>query len=331
MIRKKYLILPFMILLLTGAFLVYVLYFQTGVRPEPFSVHPGRDDGEGKILFISDTQSPMWVETLVIEETRNEDATDRLFDAVKSEGSGLVLFHLGDLSAVGSSGRAWKHIDRQFEKLKSSGISIYPTLGNHDYLFSSALGLRNFQDRFPYCRTPWYCARVGALAVVMLNSNFDKLSEEERHQQQAWYRQMLRDLEEDPSVRMVWAACHHAPYTNSTVIDPSEEVQRRFVGPFVQHPKCRLFLSGHAHAFEHFRERGKDFIVLGGGGGLLHPLLQGNDQRWMDRFPEKTETRYFHYVRCEGKDEGFTVTCRRLTQDHRGFDEAYRFFVPFPK
>jgi hypothetical protein len=36
-----------------------------------------------------------------------------------------------------------------------------------------------------------------------------------------------------------------------------------------------LFLSGHCHGFEHYKIGGKDFMVIGGGGGLHQPLKQG--------------------------------------------------------
>jgi hypothetical protein len=330
MLKKKVVLPSLAVLLILGGSFGYYLYFRGGERPEAFAVRPVPEDAKGKFVFLSDTQSPLWVETLVIEETDNEKATDRLFKALLAEGPLAAIFHLGDLTAVGSSGRAWRHIDRQLEKVRAARIPFYPALGNHDYLFSAYRGLENFYHRFPYCRPSWYCVEMGGIAVVILNSNFDKLSEEERANQQAWYEGKLAALENAPHCRMVLVACHYPPFTNSTVIEPSEEVRDTFVPPFLSFPKCRLFLSGHSHAFEHFIEQGKDFLVLGGGGGLLHPLLQGNEQRWRDRFPIKTETRLFHYLRCVEGEGDLEVTCRMLEKDFLSFEEVYRIQVNYP-
>jgi hypothetical protein len=54
-------------------------------------------------------------------------------------------------------------------------------------------------------------------------------------------------------------------------------------------------ISGHTHAYEHFVEDGKHFIVTGGGGGPRVSLHTGQDQRHRDLFVGPAP-RPFHYL-----------------------------------
>lgn len=279
------------------------------------------------IIFMSDTQSPMKVEKLWLKYTDNDNATDRIYSSVALENNAAAVFHLGDIAAIGSIDGQWKDFEKQSAKLRQAKLPFYPIPGNHDYLISSEKGMENFRKIFPEVKRTWYEVRVGSVSVIMLNSNFSNLSEEELFQQRVWYEEQLARLDSDPSVSMIIVATHYPPYTNSKIVQPSSQVQKEFVPLFNKYSKCRLFISGHAHAFEHFRQQGKDFIVIGGGGGLLHPLLTGDKQRWRDLFPERTDQRFFHYITCEIQKTGIMVSVRRLKPDHSGVETPYSFLV----
>jgi predicted phosphodiesterase len=299
-------------------FLFHQLYLAGGDEPVASRTYAKPGDGKAKLLFISDTQAPLWVETLKLDEHGNQAATDDLFQLLLEEEGTDAIFHLGDLTAVGSSGRAWRSMDRWLKRLGDARINLYPIFGNHDYFMCSSTAKENFFHRFPYTYPSWYCIRQDGLAVVMLNSNFKKLTDEERNTQLEWYSPILDELEKAADIRVVIVASHHPPYTNSTVHGPSETVLEKFVPPFRAHGKCRLFLSGHSHAFEHFTVEGRHFMVIGGGGGLLHPLLSGDEQRIENRFLGE-KMGFFHYLRCELHGEVLVITVIR--QDG---EEAYR-------
>jgi hypothetical protein len=148
------------------------------------------------------------------------------------------------------------------------------------------------------------------------------LTVDEQAEQLSWYQETLRELDKDSAVGIVVVACHHSPYTNSTIVSPSGDVQESFVPPFLQSAKARIFLSGHAHAAEHFRISTKDFLVIGGGGGLQHPLLRGSESRWQDLFLQKTEKRMFHYVEGLIAGTSATFTVRMLKDDFSSFTDA---------
>jgi hypothetical protein len=274
-----------------------------------------------RVAFVSDTQTPMFPETIALPRNNNELARSKIFDSILQFRPHSV-FHLGDLVSLGFYDPSWEAIDAFLDQLKPLGTWFYPVLGNHEMMLFSREGESNFQKRFPYASRTGYLRKAGPLAVVLLNSNFNVLSEAECAKQLSWYRETLGELDNDITVGIVVVACHHSPYTNSTIVSPSGDVQESFVPPFLQSAKARIFLSGHAHTAEHFRISTKDFLVLGGGGGLQHPLLTGPESRCQDHFPQKTEKRMFHYLEGIITSTSATFTVRMLNDDFTSFCDA---------
>ena len=284
--------------------------------------------GDTLISFVSDTQGPIIFEEIRLSPNNNEGATELIYRALVAD-SPNGIFHLGDMTALGLYAPAWKSTDRFLARAAAAHIPVFPTLGNHELMIFPSYGIEQFYDRFPWYRKTGYAVPAGPLRVVLLNSNFDHLTEPERSAQVAWLDSTLSSFETDTTVRGVILCCHHPPYTNSTIVSPSSEVRDAFVPLFFRYPKCRLFLSGHCHAFEHFREGGKDFLVIGGGGGLQQPLLTGSERRFVDLFPGKSETRMFHYLQCRIGPQGLDLTVRMIRSDFRGFEDAYRISIPY--
>ena len=296
---------------------------------EPYPVIQRTVQSSPAFVFLSDTQSPLWFETLRLPDDDNETATRQILNTVAADSSCVAVFHLGDLTALGSFDSYWKDFDEKTEALRNAGIPVYPAFGNHEYMPFARSGKANMIRRFPFVERSWYEQRVGPVAVILLNSNFSCLSETERQDQRRWYTQTLNELDTDSTVSIVLVGCHHPPYTNSTIVNPSEEVQRYFVPPFMQSTKSKLFLSGHAHTYERFHIEGKDFMVIGGAGGLLHPLLQGKEQRWLDQYSSPGERRFFHYVRCTFGNDELKASVMRLTPDKARFEAADSLKIPF--
>jgi 3',5'-cyclic AMP phosphodiesterase CpdA len=274
-----------------------------------------------RVAFMSDSQEPLWPETLKLRKNRNEEARQMIFAEILRLGPAAVV-HLGDMAALGFSAASWAATDTFVARLDRQRIPFYPILGNHELIFFSGTGLRNFTDRFPDISTTGYAKRFGSMGLILLNSNFSNLRVEDGQKQLAWYEKTLAEMQADSTVGLIVVGCHHSPYTNSTIVTPSRDVQEQFVPPFLRTPKAKLFLSGHAHASEHFRVGGKDFLVLGGGGGLQQPLLTGKESRWKDESPFTGEIRMFHYVRCAITDREVSFTVRMIQDDFSGFHDV---------
>ncbi len=272
-----------------------------------------------RVAFLSDSQDPTWIERFFLKLHHNAEAREMIYRDIL-DNRPLAVVHLGDMVSSASRDGAWQSIDGFVDSLKHRGIEFHPIPGNHEYFFFPQAGIRNFTLRFPDAPLTGYLMRYGGLAIVLLNSNLARLTDEEYHQQAVWYRSTLRTLDADSSIHFVIVGTHHSPFTNSTIVSPSQEVDTAFVPGYLAAGKTVLFLSGHAHAFEHYQRGGKDFLVMGGGGGLLQPLLTGGRRRYPDLFTQQGNTRMFHYLLCTVSPSRLRVDVRMIKEDFSGFE-----------
>jgi len=142
--------------------------------------------------------------------------------------------------------------------------------------------------------------------------------------QDAWYRQTLAQLNANDAIKLIIVGCHHSPYSNSTVVGSSLPVQQHFVPPFLQTKKCVLFLSGHSHNFEAFTISGKQFLVIGGGGGVHQPL-DTTRQALPDRAAHYKPQ--FHYLQITRRHDSLQVVSRRLKADFSGFEDGLSMVI----
>ncbi len=283
-----------------------------------------KEENKREILFLSDTQAPMWVERLVLRTHQNTKATTTIFNEIVRL-KPAVLYWLGDIVSLGYRTTKWRIIDQFLANCTAVGTAVYAIMGNHDVMGRPRKGAKNFQQRFPEHSPTGYVKITDAIAVVMLNSNFSIMSVADLVKQQTWYEQTLKDLDEDPNVKVVIVTCHHAPYSNSKLVGSSKLVQQRFVPAYVRSQKGRLFITGHSHAFERYQFEGKTFLVIGGGGGLRQPLNVSPT-----RLPDLA-TEYkplFHYLSVRREDDGLALTSYCLKKDFSGFSEGYQFDIP---
>ena len=274
-----------------------------------------------EIDFISDTQQPMGVEEVILHPNHNIKATSLLLaDMLKQKP--IAIYMLGDVVALGSSNQKWHAMDKFLDSCRKNHIPVHGLLGNHDVMWTREAGERNFQRRFPDQVSTGYLNVIDSIAVVLLNSNFKKLSAAEIDKQQHWYTATLDSLDTAAAIKTIIVSCHHAPYSNSKIVGSSTGVQQYFVPAFLKTPKCRLFITGHAHAFEHFDHAGKDFLVIGGGGGLHQPLDTSAKRIPDVAFHYKP---MFHYLSIQRKGDTLLLTSHFLKPDFSGVEKGYSF------
>ena len=265
----------------------------------------------------------MFVETIWLRTHNNRKATQLLFEDVHQRHP-AAFFLLGDLVNLGYSSRQWKPIDRYLDALRNAQVPVHAIMGNHEVMGRAREGMRKFQQRFPDHLPTGYVVRTGRVAMVLVNSNFSTLSEREDVQQTNWYKSTLEGLDADSAIHFIITGCHHSPYTNSRIVKPSKESEQRFVPSFLQSRKSCLFLSGHCHAYEHYKIEGKDFMVIGGGGGLKQPLRQGIGT-YADIAADYKPL--FHYVMVEVLEDGLEVISYHIKKDFSGFEEGRRTMI----
>jgi hypothetical protein len=274
------------------------------------------------IAFASDTQQPMWVEKILLKSNHNEKATEMIFkDVDKEHPSGFFI--LGDVVSLGYKNKTWAAVDTYIKQCTKDSIPVYATLGNHEVMFDTKRGTKNFRSRFPMYNPVGYTEIIDSVAVVLLNSNFSKMTAAEILAQDDWYEKAVKKLDNDPGIKFIIVGCHHSPYTNSKIVKPSMEVRQNFVPVFINSKKCVLFLSGHSHNFERFNMQGKCFLVIGGGGGLHQPLYtkEATHDLSADYKP------MFHYLLIRRFQDSLQIVSRQLRPDFSGFNNGLAFSV----
>jgi UDP-2,3-diacylglucosamine pyrophosphatase LpxH len=270
----------------------------------------------------------MKIEAIFLRTERNAEAAAQLL-ADLSQTKHRAVFFLGDMVATGSSNKSWKDIDHFLADMKKVHTPVYATYGNHEYMMKRKSGEKNFAQRFSNSSNTGYIVVQDSVAVVLFNSNFSKLSKEAQLFQRQWYERSLDSLNRAEDIKFIIACCHHAPYTNSSVVNPEKKVQELYVPAYVNTPKAALFLSGHSHHLEYFDIYRKKFLVIGGGGGLWQPFKKENKRDFSDLLDESPKPRYF-YLQINRTGNQLQVSARGFTMEHFGEFEDYPIVsIPF--
>ncbi|HEX8314689.1 MAG TPA: hypothetical protein VF609_06850, partial [Flavisolibacter sp.] len=120
------------------------------------------------------------------------------------------------------------------------------------------------------------------------------------------------------------SGCHHSPFTNSKIVGANKDVQDKFVPLFLASKKSKLFITGHSHNYEHFKTGGKDFFVIGGGGGLHQPLRTGEDCSADLAHDYKPE---FHYLSVKRTGNQLKVSSVQLKKDFSCFEDGQSMVI----
>jgi predicted phosphodiesterase len=268
-----------------------------------------------KIIVIGDTQHKSFLEYFIFHED-NAEETRKLFKKIASEEPSIVV-HLGDVTAYGSSLNQWENFEEDIKPLTDKNIQIYPVFGNHDYYGNNDECYDNFFNHFPQInKRKWYSFVNQKIGFVMLNSNFDNLSNNEIITQKNWYKNILDSMENNSDINFIIVCSHHPPYTNSKVVSSSEEIRNNFGISFQSIRKGAIFFSGHCHSYEKFTEGGKYFIVSGGGGGSRQRLdVDKNTREFKDLF-SGPEIRFFHFCEIETFKDSLKFKVIKLNEDN---------------
>lgn len=285
-----------------------------------------------ELVVLGDTQRTSWWERTFLGREQHDAERVQVLKAVASsvaEGRTSAVVLLGDHVCYGEEQSDWQYFDEIVAPLRNvadrTKTPLYALVGNHDYGFvwRSASYLESMFSRFPAqprqfpCSVPLYYSDGSHTVLLMLDSNADMLSDTARRSQMQEYQRVLRDCDDDATVRSVIVAAHHPPYTNSDLDREAEQMQP-IAEAFTAAAKTRLFLSGHVHSYERFSVQPvpsvpeKFFIISGGGGGPRRNVSILAQRRYTNDRYRVGELRPFHYVRLSVGISGLRGECQML-------------------
>jgi hypothetical protein len=259
-------------------------------------------DAVGTFAVVGDTQRTLWAEKFFMGREQNEaESRSLLLDLSNKKIDFLTV--IGDLVAEENK-ENWNFFDEITQPLRTKEIPFLAIWGNHDRWGSPDLFLQRFPDLKNH---PWYSQRYGSLYLIFLDSNVSNWNRQEWYGQVAWYEGEIKKAESDPSVKGTLVFSHHPPFTNSMTTGDEGYMQEAFLPAFYNAKKTLAFISGHAHAYEHFEIRHKSFLVSGGGGGPRVKLLEGVSQRHKDLFVGPSP-RPFHYLLLHPDEKALEIS-----------------------
>jgi Icc-related predicted phosphoesterase len=233
-------------------------------------------------IVVGDTQSTSHWE---FWREKNDKERKLIINEIARREPTFVI-HLGDLTTRGSSEQHWQDLDEMHKEFREKKIPFFPVLGNHEFYGNDTTALQNYFERFPHLEhRRWYSFTWKNVGIVIVDSNFRKMTTEQIETQARWYQNELVRFDSDEKIDFFIICCHTPPFTNSKVIRPNKKSEKYFAGSYMQSRKAVFFFSGHAHTYERFQEGGKCFIVSGGGGGPRHRVsIDSENQRYKDLF-----------------------------------------------
>ena len=231
-----------------------------------------------RIFFIGDTQRTAPFESW--REQNDAFAWKLIRQTVKRKPDAIIL--LGDLVYWGSSDIQWRYFDTLLQPLRRAKIPVTTVMGNHDYYGSNNAALFEVERRFGVSADSSRILVVDSVAFVLLNTNRDEFSQKQLLQQRKWFVKNMAQLDTNVAIQAIVVCGHHPPYTNNSVVGDEVWLQKYFVPAYTKSKKGLLWLSGHAHGYEHIIEKGKTFIISAGGGGPRASLLNKENNRHTD-------------------------------------------------
>ena len=329
MAKKKILriVIAAILLLTAGIYLISIFnnssnFLNNYVEPKAsapvFSASP--------IAVVGDLQRTSIYEELIGRE-QNDVERKKILSAIADENPAELII-LGDMIFDGSDNKEWIAFDSLLAPINKKEIPIFPVVGNHEYWGNNSTAMRNLNKQFKMLTTShWYTDVYDSVALIFLDSNESDLTETGWKLEHDWLNKVVSQFDTSSAIKGIIMFDHHPPFTNSLITGDEINVQNNFLPAYYRSNKTLLFVSGHAHTYEHFNIKGKDFIVSGGGGGPRVKLRTGIGAH-KDLY-KGDSPRPFNYLLIVTVDNGIKVTVKGLDKGSSKFFKMDEFVINF--
>jgi predicted phosphodiesterase len=177
-----------------------------------------------------------------------------------------LVLHTGDLVGAGRDLHTWETEFFEPAGELMAGVPVVPVPGNHEYFGSGPPWFFYFFDR-PVSES-WFALTCGNARIIGLDTSISFNAGSPQHD---W---LLGEFPSVPYRDATWhiIILHEPPFTATAGRGDSIAVRDQLVPLFEQYGVDVVF-SGHSHAYERYLHSGISYIVTGGGGAPLYPLL----------------------------------------------------------
>lgn len=172
----------------------------------------------------------------------------------------------------------------EFEEMydkKVLDMPFYAALGNHDYEDTKYLTQLEYSRIHPDGRwkmpAKWYRLNLPEkdpiVTVLVLDSNYAKLTDDEWKTETAWFQQQL---ERKDNAGWTIATAHHPLFTSGQHGDTKKIIADW--GPILKKDKLDFYMCGHDHDLQHIEMPGwpTTFLLAGGGGAKIRPMKRND-------------------------------------------------------
>ena len=253
---------------------------------KPFPCNPSE---AFSFAFISDTQK---------NPEKHNKMAKLLLERIKDRPIGFII-NGGDIVQDGSVEEKWtSFLDASLPY--SQLFPIVPILGNHDYwgydradkaddidskftptLFNKYLGLE--EDN----KHGYYSLDYPQFKLIVLNSNFPKLSEKIIKEQMEWTKKELQKSKEKQQAVII--SFHHSPFTSNVFYYGPVAIafRNKWIPLFEKSGVVKLILNGHSHLYERSLKDGIMYVVAGPFGGQRNWLPKMKNYYRLAMHPNK--------------------------------------------
>jgi 3',5'-cyclic AMP phosphodiesterase CpdA len=257
------------------------------------------------LTWLAATGAAAPLRVVVLGDTRtNHDVHQAIWARVMAEKAAFII-HTGDLVDTGSSEEGWKRYDSITQGRDK--VPFYPARGNHD-VGGPGFGTR-FQKRFSSRGVFYGSFTKGKLHGVILDTCEPIVPDSPQFK---WLEADLKRAQRDKKTVLV---AMHVPLWSPGGHGDNPELQKALHPLFLTYG-VKAVVAGHDHLYARSSHDGIVYLVAGGGGAPLYPVLKA---------PADGEifSAEYHYVICELTKR--TLTARAVRRDGTEID---RFDIP---
>ena len=121
------------IIVFLGILLPVIIVLFNDTEFEVYDSFIENDSLSQSVVFLSDTQDPIWIETFWLDENNNVEIKKSIFDKIIGHNP-KAIFHMGDLTALGFLNRDWIEIDKWVNRSKTEIKYIIKQIGKYQKL-----------------------------------------------------------------------------------------------------------------------------------------------------------------------------------------------------